>query len=212
MRPPLLDHVSPAEDGVYHPPAQRHQAKLPTRRHLRHHVAECPRSLPGATRSRTSGQSVGQWAPPNETAAQRWSPTGSVPAVGSRHRMRRTVYYERIGPTGRSGWPLPATSGKFVRWIGVAAGAGTQRRGESWVTSANARGSGGCVSRPTGSGMRHHRRHETRRQDEVDRGPGAPRSTVHPQRATTYCGASRNRSSSLSVPRMNTVLGSIVLS
>ena len=29
MRPPLLDHVSPAEDGVCHPPAQWSQAQLP---------------------------------------------------------------------------------------------------------------------------------------------------------------------------------------
>ena len=71
MRPPLLDHVSPAEDGVYHPPAQRDQAKLPTRRHLRHHVTECPGPLSWSDAIPDERQSVGQWVPPSETPAQR---------------------------------------------------------------------------------------------------------------------------------------------
>ena len=42
MRPPLLDHVSPAENGLCHPPAQWREGTLPSRRHLRRHVPECP--------------------------------------------------------------------------------------------------------------------------------------------------------------------------
>ena len=35
MRPPLLDDLSPPENGLYHPPAQWKEGTLPSRRHLR---------------------------------------------------------------------------------------------------------------------------------------------------------------------------------
>ena len=64
MRPPLLDDVSAPENGLCHPPAQWKEGTLPSRRHLRRHVPECPRSLSGAPRSRTSGPSVSYETPP----------------------------------------------------------------------------------------------------------------------------------------------------
>ena len=45
MRPPLLDHVYPAENGLCHPPAQWREGTLPSRRHLRRHGSECKPGL-----------------------------------------------------------------------------------------------------------------------------------------------------------------------
>ncbi len=50
LRSPLLDDISPPEDGLCDPPAQWTEGTLPSRRHLGRHVSECPRSLSGMAR------------------------------------------------------------------------------------------------------------------------------------------------------------------
>ncbi len=50
LRSPLLDDISPPEDGLCDPPAQWTEGTLPSRRHLGRHVSGCPRSLSGMAR------------------------------------------------------------------------------------------------------------------------------------------------------------------